>query len=119
MEILWSGPCAVTRLKADLGGAILGSCCYACCMGTVAGARFNGVRRSKTSHPPIAIIARVVPPEPGTMYSSPSEIFVLNIDTGIWWTDSVRGSWSMQGIFSLQTKKRGFELEHNKHSPSP
>lgn len=93
MDILWSGPCAVTCLKADLGNTILGSCCCARCMCTVTGATFNGVKRSKVSHPPIAVIARVVSPEHGTMYSSPSEILVLDVNTGVWWTGQleVRG----------------------------
>jgi len=84
MDIPWSEPCAAARLKADLCDPKLGSCCCTCCMRTVAGAMFNGVRKSKASYPPISIIARVVPPERGTMYSPRSEIFVLDIDTSVW-----------------------------------
>lgn len=85
MDILWSELCTVICLKADLCDAILGSRCYACCMCTVAGAMFNGVRRSKALHSPIAVIGRVVPKR-GTMHSSPPEIIVLDIDTSVWWT---------------------------------
>ena len=85
MGILWSEPCTVTCQKADLCDAILGSRCYACCMCTVAGAMFNGVRRTKVLHSPIAVVGRVVP-ERGTMHSSPPKIIVLDIDTSVWWT---------------------------------